>query len=73
MKQKTDERSFRDPVCGMEVSRITAVDEFEYGGKVYYFCSSACRKSFEENPDEYVRRHRQHGMNQAQAHNSSTK
>jgi hypothetical protein len=31
--------SFKDPVCGMEVSRMTAIDEFLHLGKAYYFCA----------------------------------
>jgi len=62
MKQHSDERSFKDPVCGMEVSRTTAIDEFEYQGKTYYFCAGTCREAFEAEPEKYIRRHRQHGM-----------
>ncbi|VAW74611.1 Lead, cadmium, zinc and mercury transporting ATPase; Copper-translocating P-type ATPase [hydrothermal vent metagenome] len=62
MKQKTDERSFKDPVCGMEISQITAIDEYEYEGKTYYFCASGCREAFEAEPGKYIRSHRQHGV-----------
>lgn len=62
MKRQIDEPSFKDPVCGMEVSRSTAADEFEYRGKTFYFCASACREAFEAEPDKYVQHHRQHGM-----------
>jgi YHS domain-containing protein len=62
MKQQINERNFKDPVCGMEVSRTTAIDEFEYQGKTYYFCASACREEFELEPDKYIRQHRQHGF-----------
>jgi hypothetical protein len=33
MKQQNGERSFKDPVCGMEVSRMTASEEFIYQSK----------------------------------------
>ena len=62
MKRKNDERSFKDPVCGMEVSVTTAVDQFIYQGKTYYFCAGICRKAFEAEPEKYLRHHRQHGM-----------
>ena len=62
MKQQIDEPGFKDPVCGMEVSRMTAADECDYQGKTYYFCASACRKAFEAEPEKYIRHHRQHGM-----------
>ncbi len=62
MKKKSNEHSFRDPVCGMEVSRKTAIDEFTYQGKTYYFCAGACREAFEAEPGKYIVHHRQHGM-----------
>lgn len=62
MKKQDNERNFKDPVCGMEVSRLTAIEEMEYQGKTYYFCSGGCREAFEAAPEKYLRRHRQHGM-----------
>lgn len=62
MKRKSDERSFKDPVCGMEVSPTTAFDQFMYQGKTYYFCAGICRKAFEAEPEKYIRQHRRHGM-----------
>lgn len=64
MKRQGNERSFKDPVCGMEVSRKTAVEEFIYQGKIYYFCAASCREAFEVAPEKYLRQHRQHGMRQ---------
>lgn len=62
MKRPSEERSFKDPVCGMEVSRKTATEEFVYQGKAYYFCANVCRQAFEAEPEKYLRHHRQHGM-----------
>ena len=62
MRQENNERSFKDPVCGMQVSRMTAIDEFTYSGKTYYFCAQSCREAFEADPEKYIRRHRQHGV-----------
>jgi len=62
MDQNGNERSFKDPVCGMEVCRTTAVAEFTYYGKTYYFCAGACRESFMAEPETYIKHHRQHGM-----------
>lgn len=64
MKRQRNERSFKDPVCGMEVSRTTAIDEFVYQGKTYYFCAGICRQEFEAEPEKYLRHHRQHGIQQ---------
>lgn len=62
MKHQNKEPSFKDPVCGMEVSRTTAIEEFVYQGKAYYFCAGICREAFEAEPEKYLRHHRQHGV-----------
>lgn len=62
MKQQVNANRFKDPVCGMEVSYLTAVDEILYRGKTYYFCAESCRQAFEAEPEKYIRHHRQHGM-----------
>ena len=62
MKKRIDARVFRDPVCGMEVIRITAVTEAEHIGKTYYFCALGCKHEFLKTPDRYLRQHRQHGV-----------
>ena len=62
MKHEDNQRTYKDPVCGMELSPNTATDEFEYKGKVYYFCAPACRETFQATPEVFVRQHRQHGM-----------
>lgn len=62
MKQQGDERRFKDPVCGMEISRLTAAEELVYQGKTFYFCARTCRNAFEAEPEKYIRHHRQHGM-----------
>jgi len=43
-----------DPVCGMTVSPATAAGKFEYGGRVFFFCSDHCREKFAQNPERYV-------------------
>jgi len=60
--QAGDEHSYKDPVCGMKISRKTAIAEYDYQGKTYYFCAAACRQSFEAQPEKYILHHRQHGV-----------
>ena len=43
-----------DPVCRMELDQRDATGTSEYEGKTYYFCSTACKEKFDENPDEYT-------------------
>ena len=44
----------KDPVCGMQLSEASAPAQAEYKGKTYYFCSPACRATFEKNPEKYA-------------------
>ena len=44
-----------DPVCNMTVEEDEAAATAEYDRKTYYFCSAACRKDFEEDPEAYLR------------------
>lgn len=37
----------KDPICGMMVSKATALTS-ERGGRIYYFCSPACKRTFED-------------------------
>lgn len=62
MKKHSNERRFKDPVCGMEVSPKTAIEEFVYQGKSYYFCAGICREAFEADPEKYIGQRHQHGM-----------
>lgn len=62
MKFPQDEKSHRDPVCDMLVSRLTAVAHADHGKKTYYFCTQECRDAFVADPDKYLRTHRQHGV-----------
>ncbi|MEM2347531.1 MAG: YHS domain-containing protein [Sulfolobales archaeon] len=53
--------SVTDPVCGMSIEASKAKFKTLYKGRVYYFCSSYCKKSFEENPEYYIK-HGPQGM-----------
>ncbi len=44
----------KDPVCGMDVDPKTAPATSEHMGKTYYFCSLACKKTFDANPAKYT-------------------
>jgi xanthine dehydrogenase accessory factor len=43
-----------DPVCGMSVEVAGAWYVAGYGGRDYYFCSPACKRKFEAEPEKYV-------------------
>ncbi|MGA8603441.1 MAG: hypothetical protein WB788_00010 [Thermoplasmata archaeon] len=37
----------KDPVCGMVIESSTAAARGDFHGLTTYFCSSACKKSYE--------------------------
>jgi Cu+-exporting ATPase len=43
-----------DPVCGMELEESQAPATTEYEGRLYFFCSVACRAEFEANPELFA-------------------
>ncbi len=49
-----------DPVCKMEVDEKTAQFKSEYKGKNYYFCAPGCKKAFNENPEKYRGKPKEH-------------
>jgi trehalose synthase len=44
----------RDPVCGMRVDPVKAL-EYEYQGHLYHFCSQSCREQFRATPEYFLR------------------
>jgi xanthine dehydrogenase accessory factor len=44
-----------DPVCGMTVMARPASLRAEHAGTTYHFCCAGCRRTFEENPDAYMK------------------
>ena len=44
-----------DPICKMEVDEEKAQYKSEYKGRTYYFCAPGCKKTFDENPQQYVK------------------
>lgn len=44
----------KDPVCGMQVHEQSAAAKSDYRGQTYYFCSPACKATFEKNPEKYA-------------------
>lgn len=44
----------KDPVCGMQVDEASAPARSERGGKTYYFCSEACKATFDKHPERYT-------------------
>jgi len=49
----------KDPVCGMSVDKNDKnkhPESSNYQGKTYYFCSSDCKKRFDQSPTQFVKK-----------------
>ncbi len=46
------EKKAVDPVCGMEISPLKAI-EYEYKTEKFYFCNPNCEKEFKRDPEKY--------------------
>lgn len=44
----------KDPVCGMMIDQETAQFKSEHMGQTYYFCSSSCKSTFDQDPMKYA-------------------
>jgi len=51
-----DSEIMKDPVCGMVVAPDSETDKTEHQGRTYLFCSAGCRRKFESDPEQYLRR-----------------
>lgn len=51
----------KDPVCGKKVGRNTK-HFLEYGDKIFYFDCEACKITFQENPDHFLRKESRKGF-----------
>jgi Cu+-exporting ATPase len=38
----------------MEVNPASAAAQSEYQGQTFYFCSSACQRKFDADPEKYI-------------------
>jgi len=54
LESKSDNKSFKDPVCGMNVSPDSAKGQIIYQNTTYYFCSLKCKDKFETKPEDYL-------------------
>src|SRR5664280_659113 len=43
-----------DPVCKMTIEEEDAAATSSYKGKMYHFCSTHCKQSFENSPEAYL-------------------
>ena len=45
----------KDPVCHMDVEPAKAAAQSTYKSQTYYFCAVGCKKTFDAEPDTYVK------------------
>jgi len=43
----------KDPVCGMTIDSETAAGRTVYEGQEYFFCSTQCKRQFDQSPAKY--------------------
>ena len=43
-----------DPVCGMQVDDQKSTEKSQFQGTNYYFCSSDCKRKFDQQPQQYA-------------------
>lgn len=43
-----------DPVCGTIVDSTQAVAKTRHNHHLYFFCSEACKQTFEQHPERYI-------------------
>jgi Cu+-exporting ATPase len=46
----------KDFVCGMDVDETKSGASYDFEGKTYYFCASACKDRFVASPGEFIRK-----------------
>jgi Cu+-exporting ATPase len=49
------EKTVIDPVCGMTVVPDATELKATVDGETYFFCAEGCRKSFEQNPQKFLK------------------
>jgi xanthine dehydrogenase accessory factor len=47
--------STKDPVCMMKIDIVENPVHSDFRNRRYYFCSTACRRAFDQDPDRYLR------------------
>jgi P-type Cu+ transporter len=47
----------KDPVCGMMVDEKKTKLKSEHDGRAFYFCSAACKASFDKDPHRFGHSH----------------
>ena len=53
-KRESNSEFAKDYVCGMQVRISDAPAEYEFEGKMYYFCMPGCQESFAKDPVSYI-------------------
>ena len=53
--------TYRDPVCGMDVTSEEAAGSSEHNGVTYYFCGLSCLDRFRQDPEKYLDPERSEG------------
>lgn len=52
-QKETNKGTFKDPVCGMDISSDNNKIIATFKNQTYYFCAEHCREEFEKSPGAY--------------------
>ena len=61
-----------DPVCHMDIEAAGAAGSSEFEGKTYYFCSTGCKRDFDEDPEGILKAEAEFDHSQAMDHGMAT-
>lgn len=48
------EIKYKDPVCGMEITKQEQAGEYKYKDITYHFCNISCLEKFKVNPEKFL-------------------
>ncbi|WP_457550984.1 YHS domain-containing protein [Desulfobacula sp.] len=52
-----NKKTYKDPVCGMDVFSEKASITTTWKNQTFYFCAQHCREEFEKSPESYQKEH----------------
>jgi YHS domain-containing protein len=52
-KAEIEDARATDQVCGAEMIRADAAAATDFHGRLYFFCSRACKQQFDADPERY--------------------
>lgn len=64
----TSAQTAHDPICHMDIDRDGAAGRSDFEGTTYYFCSTGCKRDFDNGPADALRREAEYDHSQGVDH-----